>query len=483
MISRQYDINHESNCVSQAESCYSRSVRAAERSDPLNLTGALVNLATAQEEKGAINTAEMTFKKAIGSWKEPHSGMAEKDRFLSYSHIARAWYNLTRFHLHQGLISLAIKDCEQAYHYDCQSNKLMDLCRTAQLYSSLLMEVLARDMEKELSLHCESLFLKLINTIKEMAKSSTLHEIQESSSTIQILHQQLDRYHQWTQSVKNWNSKNTAELCQLCIELTRDQPFPFYALRVIIPFIMDHLPSQSIAISTGETDMTVTPVEIKSWTLLLQMWSLVKECKFSEVFALIKKYPGFLTLQVKLPCETPSSIVCQLNEVLLERHQYPSTVAGNYLLDSPLSYERSTQYLSELRQMHPILPSTSQNKKHDHHHVARGIHKQTDARFQEGCEVTLENDYHSRKRNHEERERLYKRVHTVELTPSQESIHTVEMEPPSPHLNTSRTIQINYHVVIRGEEWNYSDVLPITETMSVDVITTQVRSLIKNDTV
>lgn len=475
-------MNHDSNSVIQAENCYLRSVRAAERSDPLNLTGALVNLATAQEEKGAVNTAEMTFKKAIGSWKEPHSGMAEKDRFLSYSHIARAWYNLTRFHLHQGLMSLALKDCEQAYYYDCRSNRLMDLCRTAQLYSSLLMEVLSRDMEKQLSLHCESTLLDLINSIKEMARSSTLHEIQESSSTIQIIHQQLNRYHQWIQSVENWNSKNTAELCQLCIELTRDQPFPFYALRVMIPFLMDHLPSQSITISTGETDMTVTPVEIKSWALLLQMWCLVKECRFSEVFALIKKYPGFLTLQTKLPCETPSGIVSQLNEVLLERHQYPSTVSGNTQLDSPLSLEASNQYLTELKHIHPVLPTSSQNKKDNHHHTARGIHKQTDARFQEGCEVTLESNYHSRKRDHEERERLYKRVHVVELTPSQESIHT-EMGPPSPQLNTSRTIQINYHVVIRGEEWNYSDVIPVSGSVSIDVITTQIRSLIKNDTV
>ena len=58
----EYDQKQDKESLKQAENCYSHSIQAAKRSDPINLTGALVNYALVQEEQHQVDKAEITFK-------------------------------------------------------------------------------------------------------------------------------------------------------------------------------------------------------------------------------------------------------------------------------------------------------------------------------------------------------------------------------------------------------------------------------------
>lgn len=493
----------------QAENNYNRSIRCAERSDPINVTGVLVNLATAQEEQGQTEKAEMTYKKAITSWKEPTS-TTHNNHAVAHAHIARAWFNLARYHINQGFLSLALKDCEKAYHYDCKSNHLMDLCRTIQLYVSLLMEVVVRDVEASVDVHVQARLNEFLVCLQEKSAGGSLHEIKEITKTTDTIQNQLDQLQQWKNQAVKWNSKSYPELCDLCIKLSDSEPMMYDLLQKVVSFLLSSLPSQPVNLTHNTKVIQVSPEELKQWLQFLQVEASANACDFAKVFSLLQQTPELLSYQSILPCETPSIVFSRLKETLQIRSRYPTSQSGIEGLDSPLSSSASTRYLQLLRTLLPALPEPHSTKVH-HYLPSQGIHKQTNHSYGEEGQLYLSHSNYPRKRTHHSLNQPSKRVARILISQDSEPylntipdpdpdpdsvpvpvpvatqapVHDVVSvsipEPSSHHIHTKFTnITVHFHVILQGEEVSFTDSLPQSFQSSLEELQSQIHQFVSS---
>lgn len=421
----------------------------------MNLTGALVNFALVQEEQKQIDKAEGTFKKAISSWKEPSTLLSQSNQNLSFSHIARAWYNLARVHVNQGLLSYALKDCSQAYYYDSKSHHKLDLCKTIQLYASLLMEVLSRDIESKVSLHCDSLLHDMIVLLQESEKDCSLSESKEISATLAFLQHQLDLYYSWSNQINHWNSKNFPDLLTLCIECTNEYPFPFPSLLTIIQSLQGKLPSTSITLSIQQSTISLTPQEVQSWLFYIQFNISTKANLFESAISLVQQHPSLASFQTALPYDSFQLLFSSLYNTIQLRKWYSSNESGMEGLDSPLSSSQASDYLMNLQS---ILPS-SQPKVHSLSRKRGMLIHETDKARQRDEEEEM-NQPMKKRRIDEERE------------DKQENRSTRETD--------ISTIRVVLHVVIEGEELVSWEVFSNGIEIDVDSIRSRVNSFIRD---
>ena len=459
----EYDQKQDKESLKQAENCYSHSIQAAKRSDPMNLTGALVNYALVQEEQHQIDKAEITFKKAISSWKEPSTLLSQSNQYLAFSHIARAWYNLARVHISQGLISYALKDCSQAYSYDIKSHHRIDLCRTIQLYASLLMEVLARDMESKVSLHCDSILHEMIEVLKQIQKGCSLSESNEIKQTLSFLQHQLDFYYQWSNqfSHRNWNSKNIPDLLSLCIESSIEYPFPIPSLLSIIQTIQQSIPSSSITLSIQQTNLSLSPQEVQSWLFFIQLNLYIKTNSFESALTLLQQHPSLSSFDTPVPYDSYSSLLTSFYNTLLLRKQYATTIKGIEGLDSPLSSQQASLILSRLQVLQPSLESSYQSL----------VRK----RLVPGYEREKTRQRMREEEEEEEEEMIDKPLKQPRIEEEIEKQQTLIHRE-----GVSSTIRIELHIIIEGEELVSWEVFSNENEITVDSIRCRVNSFIRD---
>ena len=458
----EYDQKQDKESLKQAENCYSHSIQAAKRSDPINLTGALVNYALVQEEQHQVDKAEITFKKAISSWKEPSSLLSQSNQYLAFSHIARAWYNLARVHISQGLVSYALKDCSQAYSYDLKSHHRIDLCRTIQLYASLLMEVLARDMESKVSLHCNSILHEMIEVLKGIQKGCSLSESNEIIQTLSFLQHQLDLYYQWSNQLshRNWNSKNIPDLLSLCIESSMDYPFSISSISSITQAIQQDIPSSSITLSIQQTNLTLTPQEVQSWLFFIQLNLLIKTNSFESTLTFLQQHPSLSLFHTSLSYDSYSTLLSSFYNTLLLRKQYATSIKGIEGLDTPLSSTQASLFLSRLQGIQPSFQPSSQS-------LGR---------------KRLVPGYEREKTRQRMREEEKEEEEIIEQPSKQSRIEEDnEIQPTSIHKEgVSSTIRIELHIVIEGEELVSWEVFSNDNEITVDSIRCRVNSFIRD---
>lgn len=508
---RLYDTRHDATALEQAEDAYSHSLLYSRQADPVSLTGVLVNLATVYEEKGQLAKAESTYQQAIAQWSLPREA---SEQSFAYAHYARAQYNLARLLFHQGVRTMAEKAVKTALEYDQKSECVLDLCRTVELFCMIEVEMAARKLSPTLPRE----MAEIGTILKRMARRASGFGIRELLQTQRFVKQNCAVVEAWTRLDAEWSSKSVPELCRIVdSELSKETP-PFFLLKKIVARLVEHAWEGVERVELAGTVYNVTPADFKNWLLFVQIAALTKECQFSEIFALIQKYPGFLSLRSCLPSFTPLSLLHALNAAIQEHAHFPST-ASSSLFDTPFSKSSFLVFKSKLRELLPAqqdssdddeIPAVARQKVLRGDSRLSGVLKRSNQDYADGGNRIAEFQPRKRRRFHRRQEdgdggkEVSSRQVEAEVRPSvsfvEEEYPTrvteVETHSPVPERvpiseraplsettppSNQDTIEVSICAILAGMEQEYKELLSPTDARNRDFLVNLLTSRIRRD--